>query len=241
MAGRQGVATMALTLTTYGRREWIACSALSAALLGVIGALSWTHTPWLAPAAVPVLALWGWAIWFFRDPDRLAPDEPGVFVSSADGVVADITPVGPDEALGVEGTRIGVFMNVFNVHVNRAPCHAQVVSVDHQPGVFLDVRKPEAAFRNESATIRLSVTHAGRQHPVLVRQVAGLVARRIVTDLSPGQQVRRGQRMGMIKFGSRLELWVPTELVGEVRVSVGDPAVAGLTVLVAAPKESANA
>jgi phosphatidylserine decarboxylase len=232
---------MALTLTTCGRREWIACSAIFAGLLGAIAALAWVYTPWLAPAAVPVLAAWGWAMWFFRDPDRLVPDEPGVFVSSADGIVADITPVGPGEALGVEGTRIGVFMNIFNVHVNRVPCDAQVVSIDHQPGVFLDVRKPEAAFRNESATIRLSVTHGGRQHAVLVRQVAGLVARRIVTDLSPGQQVHRGQRMGMIKFGSRLELWVPVELVGDIRVSVGDPAVAGQTVLVAAPKESANA
>jgi phosphatidylserine decarboxylase len=231
---------MALTLTTYGRREWIACSAISLALLGVIGVLAWSCMPWLA-AAAPVLALWGWAIWFFRDPDRTIPDEPGVFVSSADGVVADITPVGPGEALGVEGTRIGVFMNVFNVHVNRAPCDAQVVSVVHQPGVFLDVRKPEAAFRNESATIRLNVTHADRQHQVLVRQVAGLVARRIVTDLAPGRNVRRGQRIGMIKFGSRLELWLPAELVGEIRVAVGDPALAGQTVLVAAPKEAANA
>ena len=239
--GCKGIATMALTLTTYGRREWIACSAIFAGLLGAIAALAWAQTPWLAPAAVPVLAAWGWAMWFFRDPDRLVPDEPGVFVSSADGIVADITPVGPGEALGVEGTRIGVFMNMFNVHVNRVPCDAQVVSIDHQPGVFLDVRKPEAAFRNESATIRLSVRHGGRQHAVLVRQVAGLVARRIVTDLFPGQQVHRGQRMGMIKFGSRLELWVPAELVGEIRVSVGDPAVAGQTVLVAAPKESANA
>jgi phosphatidylserine decarboxylase len=232
---------MALTLTTYGRREWIACSAISAGLLGVIAALAWTRTPWLALAAGPVLAAWGWAMWFFRDPDRLVPDEPGVFVSSADGVVADITPVGPGEALGVEGTRVGVFMNIFSVHVNRVPCDAQVVSIEHHDGAFLDVRNPEAAFRNESATVRLSVTRDGRRHEVIVRQVAGLIARRIVTDLAPGQKVHRGQRMGMIKFGSRLELWVPAELVGEVRVAVGDHAVAGQTVLVAAPKEPPNA
>lgn len=225
------------TLARYGRREWIASAVIAVGLLDIIGVLAWVYTPWLAAAAGPVLALWGWTIWFFRDPERDVPGEPGVFVSSADGVVADITPVAPDEALGVEGTRIGVFMSIFNVHVNRAPCDGQVVSVEHHSGVFLDVRKPEAAFKNESATIRMTVTHGGREHPVLVRQVAGLVARRIVTDLSPGEQVRRGQRMGMIKFGSRLELWVPRELVGEVRVSVGDPAVAGVTVLVAAPKE----
>jgi len=225
------------TLTKYGRREWIASAVIAVGMLGIIGVLAWVYTPWLAAAAGPVLAVGGWAIWFFRDPQRDVPDEPGAFVSSADGVVADITPVAPDEALGVEGTRIGVFMSIFNVHVNRAPCDGQVVSIEHHPGVFLDVRKPEAAFRNESATIRMTVAHGGREHPVLVRQVAGLVARRIVTDLSPGEQVRRGQRIGMIKFGSRLELWVPRELVGEVRVSVGDVAVAGVTVLVAAPRE----
>lgn len=225
------------TLTKYGRREWIACSAIAFALLDIIGVLSWVYTPWLAVLAGPVLVVWGWAIWFFRDPNRDAPDEPGVFVSSADGVVADITPVGPDEALGAAGTRIGVFMSIFNVHVNCVPCDGQVVSIEHNPGVFLDVRKPEAAFRNESTTIRFSVTHGGRKHTILVRQIAGLVARRIVTDLSPDQQVRCGERMGMIKFGSRLELWLPRELVGDIRVSVGDPAIAGVTVLAAAPKE----
>lgn len=224
-------------LTKYGRREWIACSVISVALLDIIGVLAWVYTPWLAALAGPVLVVWGWAIWFFRDPDRKAPDEPSVFVSSADGIVADITPVGPDEALGAAGTRIGVFMNIFNVHVNRVPCDGRVVSIEHNPGVFLDVRKPEAAFRNESTTIRLAVTHGGHEHTVLVRQIAGLVARRIVTDLSPDQQVRCGQRMGMIKFGSRLELWLPRELVGDIRVAIGDPAVAGVTVLAAAPKE----
>ncbi len=225
------------TLTKYGRREWIACLVIAVILLDIIGVLAWVYTPWLAAAAGPVLVVLGWAIWFFRDPQRDAPDEPGVFVSSADGVVADITPVGPDEALGASGTRIGVFMSIFNVHVNRAPCDGQVVSIEHHPGVFLDVRKPEAAFRNESTNIRFAVTQGGKQHTVLVRQIAGLVARRIVTDLSPDQKVRCGQRLGMIKFGSRLELWLPRELVGDVRVSVGDPAVAGVTVLAAAPEE----
>ena len=228
---------MALGLTNYGRREWIACSVLAGALLDIIGVLAWLYSPFIAAAALPVLAVWGWVLWFFRDPQRTIPDEPGAFVSSADGIVADITPVGPEEALGAAGTRIGVFMNVFNVHVNRIPCDGKVVSVDHTPGKFLDVRKPEAAFKNESTTIRMSVSHGGKQHTILVRQIAGLVARRIVTDLAPGQEVQRGQRMGMIKFGSRLELWVPTELVGKVRVAIGDQAVAGETVLLTAPKE----
>ncbi len=236
-----GSAMALLTLTKYGRREWLGATIIVAMLLGAISVLSWAYAPWLAVAAGPVLVVWGWAIWFFRDPDRQTPSEPGVFVSSADGVVADITPVGPDEALGEAGVRIGVFMNIFNVHVNRVPCDGRVLSVEHQPGTFLDVRKPEAAFRNEAATIRFAVSHGSKRHTVLVRQIAGLVARRIVTDLSPDQRVRRGERLGMIKFGSRLELWLPQELAGEVRVAVGDPAIAGVTVLAAAPKEQADA
>lgn len=228
------------TLARYGRREWIASAVIAVGLLDIIGVLAWVYTPWLAAAAGPVLALWGWTIWFFRDPERDVPGEPGVFVSSADGVVADITPVAPDEALGVEGTRIGVFMSIFNVHVNRAPCDGRIEAVEHRDGAFLDVRKPEAAFKNESATIRMTHRCGGREHPVVVRQIAGLVARRIVTDLAKGRDVRRGQRIGMIKFGSRLELLLPRPLVGEVRVAVGQKVFAGRTVLVAAPESSGH-
>ncbi|HUS91040.1 MAG TPA: phosphatidylserine decarboxylase [Phycisphaerae bacterium] len=223
-------------LTRYGRREWRAATAVAAGGCALLAVAAWRLGPlWLVPVAAIVPA-WLWATWFFRDPDRQVPGEPGLFVSPADGVVADVTPLGPDSALGTDGTQIGVFMSIFSVHVNRMPCDATVVAVQHRPGAFLDVRKPQAALRNESTTIRLTVAHGGREHPVIVRQVAGLVARRIVTDLVPGSAVRRGQRFGMIKFGSRLELLVPRELVGEVRVAVGDRAVAGRTVLLAAPK-----
>jgi len=225
----------AFGLTSYGRREWLACSVLAAAATAGIVWLAAAYGAPIAAAAVPVLIVWGWAMWFFRDPERQVPADPAAFVSSADGVVADITPVGPGELLGAAGTRIGVFMNIFDVHVNRVPCDGEVLSTQHTPGAFLDVRKPEAAFRNESATTLLAVEHGGRRHTVAVRQVAGLVARRIVTDLAPGQKVTRGQRMGMIKFGSRLELWLPKELVGTICVAVGDRAIAGRTVLATAP------
>jgi phosphatidylserine decarboxylase len=184
--------------------------------------------------------LWLWVVWFFRDPDRPAPAEEGVFLSPADGVVTDVTAVGPDGELGTDGVKVGVFMSLFNVHVNRAPCDGRVVSIEHRRGIFLDARDSEAGLRNESAAIRLAHDAGGRSHPIVVRQVAGLIARRIITDLAEGQTVRRGERIGMIKFGSRLELLVPRELVGEVRVAVGDKAVAGRTVLVAAPEESGN-
>jgi len=227
----------ALKLTHYGRREWLGLTVLAVLVCAGLGAAAWRWSfLWLVPAAC-VTVVWLWAIWFFRDPDRRVPDAPGLFVSPADGVVADITPLGPDDPLGVQGTRVGVFMSIFNVHVNRAPCDGTVESIEHHPGAFLDVRKPEAAIRNESTTIRMTCTHGGAAYPVIVRQIAGLVARRIVTDLAEGQAVRRGERFGMIKFGSRLELLVPAALAGEVRVAVGDRAVAGETVLFAASEE----
>ncbi len=227
-------------LTRYGRREWLGGTAVAAATCGALAVTAWFLGPLCLLPAAPIVLLWLWVLWFFRDPDRPAPAEEGVFLSPADGVVTDVTPVGPDGELAADGVMVGVFMDLFNVHVNRAPCDARVVSVEHRAGAFLDARNIEAGLRNESATIRLAHDAGRRSHTIVVRQVAGMIARRIVTDLAEGQAVRRGQRIGMIKFGSRLELLVPRELVGEVRVAVGDKAVAGRTVLVAAPRGYGN-
>ena len=190
---------------------------------------------WFWPAMILPVAVWAWLLWFFRDPVRPSPPQPGLLLSSADGQVSDITPVGPDSPLGCDGLRVGVFMNVFSVHVNRSPCRASVESVVHREGAFLDVRDPLAWERNESATISLRGGEGWDGARIVVRQIAGLVARRIVTDLSPGQQLCAGQRIGMIKFGSRLELLVPTALVGQVCVKVGQKVRAGQTVLISAP------
>lgn len=223
-------------LTRYGLREL-------AVLTIVLPAAAWlvacTVTPlWLglALAAVPVL-VWIWVLWFFRDPDRVTPAEEGLLVSPADGRVTDITPLGPDSVLGREGVQIGVFMSVMDVHVNRSPADAVVEKVEHRKGLFLDVRLAQAWEKNESATIYLRCGVAGLELPLVVRQVAGLIARRIVTDLAPGRKIARGQRIGMIKFGSRLEVLAPSELAGEVCVKVGDKVRAGSTVLLRAKKE----
>lgn len=227
-------------LTRYGRREIVVGTAATAAVCALIGALAWATSPWVALAAVVPAAVYAWLLAFFRDPERDVPPGEWLLVSPADGRVADITPVGADSPLGRAGVKVGVFMNIFNVHVNRCPASGRVVRIEHVPGAFLDVRDPLAFERNESTTVTLAHERGGREHPVVFRQVAGLVARRIVTDLAEGRQVRRGERMGMIKFGSRLELLVPDELVGEVRVSVGDRVRAGQSVLVAAPQESGD-
>ncbi|MCP4375214.1 MAG: phosphatidylserine decarboxylase family protein [bacterium] len=181
---------------------------------------------------IPDLIVYLWVLWFFRDPERTTPQGQGLFIAPADGKIADITNIGPDSELQRDGVRIGIFMNIFNVHLSRCPVDGVVESVDHRPGLFLDVRDPHASERNESTTIRLKYQYQGNEYPVVFRQIAGLVARRIVTDLTEGQSVTRGQRVGMIKFGSRLELLVPTELVSTVCVEVGQTSRGAETILI---------
>ena len=212
------------SLTHYGRREL----ALTTCAAGVLSVLMWLVF-W--PLVVVPVGLWLWVLWFFRDPRRTPPTEANLFVSPADGRITDITPVGPDSFLNRDGTRVGVFMDIFSVHVNRSPCSGTVAEIVHRDGAFLDARDPTAGERNESTTVTLTVRANGQEHPVVFRQIAGLVARRIVTDLKKGQPVTCGQRVGMIKFGSRAELLVPSELVGQVKVSIGQRVRAGESVL----------
>jgi phosphatidylserine decarboxylase len=225
-----------MTLTKYGRREWMLCSLAAAAIsaIGIYFAFRASALFWIPVCLAAIFG--GWVLWFFRDPTRPIPGDPGLFVSPADGTVTDITPLGPESALGRPGVQIGVFMSVFSVHVNRVPCEGVVKSIQHQEGRFLDARDPSASEKNESATITLAYTHKGQTYPVVFRQIAGLIARRIVTDLQVGQSVQRGEKMGMIKFGSRGELLLPVELAGEIRVQVGQYVHAGSTVLAATEK-----
>ncbi|MDY7010055.1 MAG: phosphatidylserine decarboxylase [Planctomycetota bacterium] len=183
------------------------------------------------PVAVLPALVWVYVLCFFRDPQR-RPAEENAFISPADGKVVDITPVGAESPLGTDGVRIGIFMSIFDVHVNRSPCAAAVVKIEHRPGGYADARKPEAAERNESSTICLSATGGdGRAFPVVVRQIAGLIARRIVTDLCVGQKVITAQQIGMVKFGSRVETMIPHNMIGEIAVQIGQTVRAGRTVL----------
>ena len=165
---------------------------------------------------------------FFRDPERLSPAPPAAVLSPADGKVVDISVVDEPEHIGGKAKRIAVFMSVFNVHVNRAPVKGEVEWVRHLPGRFMNAVRSSASLENERLLVALR-DEAGR--PALLNLVAGFVARRIVCPLAERGTVHRGQRIGMIRFGSRVEVFVPDDDRFEVAVRLGQSVRAGRTVL----------
>jgi len=169
-----------------------------------------------------------WCIFFFRDPDRLTPTRPGLVVSPADGVVQMVAeaPPPPELEMGPDPLpRISVFMNVFNCHVNRSPVDGTVVKLAYRPGKFFNASLDKASDDNERQAVRIRASE-GREFACV--QIAGLVARRILCDLRLGQDIRAGQRIGMIRFGSRVDLYLPK---GVTPLAVpGQTAVAGETV-----------
>lgn len=213
--------TISSVMTPIHREGWpfITLFALITFVLG----LFWT------PFWVIGGLLTAWCIYFFRDPARVTPDREGLVVSPADGVVESIGSYPPPPELGLGDaprTRVAVFMNVFDVHVNRAPCDGTIVKLDYRPGLFLNAALDKASTDNERQTV-LMQTRDGQE--IIFVQIAGLVARRILCDLIPGQDVRAGERFGLIRFGSRVDVYLPE---GAVPLVVeGQRAVAGETVL----------
>jgi phosphatidylserine decarboxylase len=178
---------------------------------------------WLAglPWGVPGLALAGFFLWFFRDPDRVIPDAAGVIVSPADGKVTDVAPV----PHGSRSTRISIFLSVFDVHVNRSPMEGIIRDVVYRKGKFLNAMGANCAEQNEQNI----VTVEGNGQTLIFKQIAGLLARRIVFTKSVGDHVRRGERVGMIKFGSRVDVLLDAS--ASVQVKVGDHVKGGASVL----------
>jgi len=195
-------------------------------LLLVAGLLVWfTRNP--AWGIAPVL-LAAFFLWFFRDPQRTVPADPGLVVSPGDGVVTETvtisTPEGPRQ-------RISVFLSVFNVHVNRSPIAGVLTRVHYQKGQYLNAMNPASADRNEQN----AVTVRGEGYEVTFKQIAGLLARRIVFTLREGDSVARGQRVGLIKFGSRVDVLLPPQ--ASLCVKVGDKVKGGASVLAVMPAE----
>jgi phosphatidylserine decarboxylase len=209
-----------LRLAEYGGDELVlatvACAALGWGLWAVVG----------PAAALAALAPWLMVLWFFRDPERRAPDAAEVLVAPADGRVADVQEVDEPRFVCGRALRVGIFLSPFSVHVNRAPCGGMVMYCRYAPGEFLPAYNPRAPERNEAVELGL-VTPEGLK--VLVKQIAGVLARRIVCEARPGEALARGARYGMIKFGSRTELYVPAESGYCVAVEVGQQVRGGET------------
>lgn len=183
---------------------------------------------WLAAFVLTLLALW--VAYFFRDPERLGDRGDRLVVSPADGKVIMITEV--EEPAFIRGTalRISVFMNVFDVHVNRYPVNGKVGYLNYNEGKFINAARDKASLENE----QMSVGIESGPYRVLTRQIAGLIARRIVTYSQMGDSAVQGERMGIIRFGSRVDVFLPAG--SEPLVKVGDRASAGVTVLVELPQ-----
>ena len=170
-----------------------------------------------------------WCYYFFRDPPRVTPLRDGLMISPADGVVSMIGPAVPPEELGLGPaamTRISVFMNVFNCHVNRLPISGAITKVAYRPGKFLNASLDKASVDNERNALAVRLPD-GRDYAVV--QIAGLVARRIVCDVKAGQTLRTGERFGMIRFGSRLDIYLPAGV--QPLIALGQSTLAGETVL----------
>jgi phosphatidylserine decarboxylase len=197
-------------------------------------AISFVHIA-LALLVVPV-AIWLFA--FFRDPDRDITPDAKAMVSPADGLVSDITDLETCDLVGGgPAVRIGIFLSVFNVHVNRSPCDGVVASVVYKKGKFINAMShASASSDNESNTIVLN--EPGTSEPVCaVKQIVGLIARRIICEPKVGQTLIRGQRIGMIKFGSRTELYIPKRLEPRVLVQVGAKVQGGMQILATVNRE----
>ena len=198
-------------------------------LLVVAAALKWFTGSW-AWAILPLL-LAAFFLWFFRDPQRAIPSGEGLIVSPGDGHVTETAAITTPE--GVR-RRISIFLSIFDVHVNRAPIAGVVSSVQYQKGSFLNAMNPASAERNEQNVVTLRGQGPDAGFEVTFKQIAGLLARRIVFRCTQGQAVERGQRVGLIKFGSRVDVLLPAS--AELRVNVGDKVKGGVSILAAVPK-----
>ena len=175
------------------------------------------------------LLVTAWCIYFFRDPDRLTPTRHGLIVSPADGVVSSVVSAAPPEDLGLPrqpSTRVSVFLNIFDVHINRAPIDGTITAIRYRPGKFLNASLDKASEDNERNALRIEMADGTS---IVVVQIAGLIARRICCWVSEGQPIRAGERFGMIRFGSRVDIYLP-EGVSPL-VAPGQRCIAGETVI----------
>ena len=203
--------------------------ATGAALTAALAVVAWAWPGWTSALPVAAALLTVFVAAFFRNPERPGPRGDALLVAPADGRVIDVARVDEPVYLHGAATRVSIFMNVFNVHVNRFPASGEVDIVHYNPGQFLVASTDKASLVNEQASVGIR----GPRGRLLVRQIAGLVARRIVTDVAPGDAAVQGERFGMIRFGSRVDVFFAPAAV--VAVARGDRVRAGQTIIAEYP------
>jgi phosphatidylserine decarboxylase len=223
---------MRFKLTKYGLPQVVVFPVIVIAamviLMFVFGSMpGWTIVSGEAILAVVLI----WVFAFFRDPYRSVPLDKNILLAPADGRITDIEVVDEDGFVGGPALRIGIFLSIFDVHINRAPCDTKVEKITHREGKCKNAMSPQSGRVNESNDLWLIRTDSP-QDRLIVRQVSGAIARRIVCRASEGQSLTGGEKFGMIKFGSRTELYMPVRDDAQCLVKVGDKVKAGLSVLV---------
>ncbi|MBP9791920.1 MAG: phosphatidylserine decarboxylase [Rickettsiales bacterium] len=192
------------------------------AIISVIGSVFWSPIGWI------FLFLTIWCFYFFRDPERMVPEDKDLVVSPADGLIQNIMEVDAPKELGVKGRRlrISIFLSVMDVHVNRSPIAGEIKKIHYRPGKFLNASLDKASVFNEKNYLLIEAKD-GKE--VIMSQIAGLIARRIVCSVKAGESVGRGERIGIIRFGSRVDVYLPTSEVPQV--VIGQTVVGGETIL----------
>lgn len=224
---------MRIPLTKYGLPEVVVYPTAVVVLMAAMGLVGPAWLPyWAVVAGEVILAIvLAWALMFFRDPHREPPQDDNVLLAPADGTITDVGMVEESEFIGGPALRVGIFLSIFNTHINRAPCDAKVEKIVYRPGKYINAMSPQAGKVNESNNLSM-VRTSHPQDRLLVRQISGAIARRIVCAAQEGQRLAGGEQFGMIKFGSRTELYLSASQGAECTVRIGDKVKAGITPLV---------
>ncbi|HLW36482.1 MAG TPA: phosphatidylserine decarboxylase [Chthoniobacterales bacterium] len=210
-----------MRLQTLAEARWIL------AILAVVALVSLFFSAWLFLLVAILIA---YTFYFFRDPERSVPDDPNAIVAAADGTITDIIEIDEGELLKTKTRRVGIFLSIFDVHTNRAPIEGKITFRQHREGLCVDARKPECSEKNEAMVWAFENPRA----TIVVRQLTGAIARRIVAWLAVGDEVRKGERFGMIRFGSRTEVYLP--LSATIAVKVGEHVAGGSTIIARLPE-----
>jgi len=224
---------MRIPLTKYGMPQVaVYPAAVLAAMVAVVWAGRTAIELWAVVTIEAVLgALLIWSLSFFRDPLRSCPCDPDLLLAPADGTVTDIETVAEDGFIAGRAVRIGIFLSIFNTHINRAPCNVRIEKITYKKGKYKNALNPESGRVNESNDLAMVRTDEPSDR-LIVRQISGAIARRIVCETAAGEELTGGEKFGMIKFGSRTELYLPAGKKAKTLVRIGDKVKAGLTPLV---------